>query len=366
MGIFNFARKPKVPPAYPQQAQGIDPYIWAAILGMDTTSYATTVSSTTVVGIPALDAAVNLVAQPVAQMMVSANVYNQIGLEVAVPEIIADPSYYLRPTEFYVQLVRTLLMHGNWFAIRFDDQLVPIDPQEVNIHTHRGYPQYEFRDELFDTTELLHIRKDSPINNPYVGQGIITKYRCALRGTLAQQQYGQNAFIQGGPRSVLSVGGPNGRPTADQIDAVKDKFEEFTESGKQTLILGAADLKYEALNWSPMDAQFIESQKIGFAQAVIMAGGLPSDIEAGFQSSENMTYQNLNAAVEDRRRRWYQPIASLIEEAFSELLPEGYELKANPESLLRATTAERFDVYERGLAMGIYDVDFIKNKEGLN
>jgi hypothetical protein len=54
-----------------------------------------------------------------------------------------------------------------------------------------------------------------------------------------------------------------------------------------------------------------------------------------------------------------------LEQAFSDLLPRGTEVRFDVEGLQRADTKTRYEIHEKAIALGVYDVEHAQEVEGV-
>jgi HK97 family phage portal protein len=312
------------------------------------------VDESSVSGLPAIDAAINVIAYSVAQMMNSAHVYDSNDLEIAKPLIIKKPNLLMGTTEVYQQMVRTLLMFGNYIAIVKNDQLIPVHPQGVAIDITRGLPVYTIENHDYAWDEVLHIRRDTPVGTLY-GLGVVEKYRLQVEGMLAMQGYGRSSFTNGGvPTGIITL--DTEEVTQDQLDNVHEQWVEKTTGGRDVVVLPKS-IGFQHLTWSPEDASFVSAVALSVAQAAMMVGLRPSDLEATVGGAGTLTYANLTDRQLSRLVECYAPVMNLIEEGLTDLLPEGQYVQGNPEALLRTSTRERFELIKLQKEIGLLTDD---------
>lgn len=366
MVIFNRARpRGQRPPVPLSNNSAVDGAVLAQLLGV--MQPPTHVSERTAGGLPALDFGVNLIANAVATMMASAEAYDPEGNELPRPQLLQRPNVLFGRSEFWMTMTRSLLMHGNAVAVYADydqfgwpRQLVPVDASTVQCDTSSGFPIYRIDDHVYRYDEIFHVRRDAPIGTCW-GMGVVAKFREALRGQLAGQQYGTTSMASGGvPSAVITLDTQN--VTQEVAEMYQERWIERHGNGQRKPAVVPKTVGIQPLSWSPHDAEFVESQKLSVAQCAYMLGLSPSDLEAGV-SGQSLTYANLTDRSLGRIVNTYAPTMALFEEALSDALPGNQTVRGNVEALLRSTTRERYELFKLGKEVGIYTEDEIRDIE---
>lgn len=307
---------------------------WTEILGL-TTPDTVQVTDSTVRGLPALDRAKNLVAQSVALMLTAATVVNGEDM-LPKPPVIARPHPLLSAYEFYESVVDSLVMHGNFVAIRLGEgdemQLVPVPLGLVSVDVSSGLPWYTIGDRRYSWREVVHFRAHAPVGT-WWGRGVVERFRLSLSEALHSQAYGE-ASLRTGSVPSMSVKLDVDVPTDEQVTAVKSGIISKLGGGKREPFVHGRIMDVSPLSWSPHDAEFVESRRITLAEAALMVGLRPEDIGATLGGS--LTYGNRSDDAVQRIVDAYTPWLERVEGPLSDLLEVG-EVKGAPEALLRLT-----------------------------
>lgn len=329
----------------------------AAILGIETPTLA--VTERTVTGLPAVSAAVEMVANGVATMMTSAAAFDADDYELPAAPIVERPFVMLGSFEFWHQAVTCVMQHGNYVGVLADfdpagwaQQVVPVHPSAVSCDTSSGVPVYRIAGTVYRWDEVVHVRHSAPVGSLW-GQGIIERYRTALRGQVAQQRYGTDSFSSAGVPSAVIALDADFVPE-DVLERTQERWMERTAGGQRKPAVLPRTISVTPLAWSPHDAEFAESRRISVAEAALMAGLAPSDLEASIGTGSGLTYANLTDRSLARIVQSFSPWMARFEQAWSDLLPPGQRVRGNPEALLRSTTRERFELFRIGKELGIY------------
>lgn len=345
------------PPAPMPTTVEMNGELLAKILGFDTPTVQ--VSESTVRGLPAAGAGVQMVAHAVATMMTKGKVRTAAGaLDTYRPPIIERPYPLMGSFEFWYQLVECLMMRGNYIAVPTDfdldgwaRQVVPIHPDAVTMEMTFGLPRYRIGAAVFAWDEILHIRHKAPVGTLW-GQGIVEQYRKALRGQLYEQNYGESAYSSGGvPSAVISLD-TGGKPVPQEVtDQVAADWATIHGGVRRPAVVPNA-MGITPLSWSPKDAMFIEATQMSVAEAALMCGLDPADLGASIGGS-SMTYANLTDRQLSRILQSFAPWRTLVEEAWSDLLPGGNQFEGDPMALLRTSTKETYETHKLAQEIGV-------------
>jgi HK97 family phage portal protein len=337
--------------------------VWAEILGLAGVN-SVAVTEDNVRGLPALNKAKALVVNSTALMLAEATVRNADGVQVDPFRFIKRPHPLLRAFEYYQQVTDSLIMHGNFVSIIVgegdDVQLVPVPNGGCSIDDSSGLPWYRIGDRLYRYDEVLHVRSKAPVGR-WEGLGVVEEFRLTLSEHLHSQSYGESSLRSGAVPSML-VKLDQENPTETAVTTAKSGLIEKLGGGVREPLVHGKGMDITPVGWSPHDAEFVESRRLSYAEACWLVGLRPEDIGASAGSS--MTYGNRSDDALQRITDAYGPWMRLIEEALSDLLPEGYEVKGNPEALLRTSTRERLEIRRIAQEIGVETPEESRAEEG--
>lgn len=354
-------RTDRKPEPMPQGVSSTNTEAIASLLyGVDTAPVH--VSARTASGLPALDAGVSLIASQVAVMMANADVLDVDGQPITpTPALVRRPFPAMTSQEFWETQTRALLMSGNAYALPINDNLVPIDPGLVSVDASQGLPTYTIGAlGAFRWDEVWHVRRHAPPGS-WVGLGIVARYRTAVEGMLHEQAYGSNSYASGAvPSAVITLDTAN--VTQEVAEQYQARWIERHGSGQRKPAVVPRSISIQPLSWSPKDTEYVLSRQLSAAEAAYMCGLAPSDLEASGGGAA-ITYANLTDRVLRRVSDVYAPIVGLFEAALSDLLPLDQTVSGSSAALLKALVADRFDVYAKGKALGIYTPEELREME---
>lgn len=324
-----------------------------------------------VLGLPAAWRAIQLVANGVAVMMVSANVMDTDGRELDTPRLVARPNINYGSYEYWYEAVATVLMHGNYVAVVEGDQVIPVHPANVSCKVaDNGSTVYKIGNDNYYVNvagmppEVLHVRGLTMPGDRW-GLGVIESLRKSMVGSIDLQNYANNTFRTGGMPTV-GIKMAEKQITVEQANLIASQFTTTFGAGQRKPIAYAQGMEITPFSWSPVDAQFLQNVALNVALIAFAFGLDPSDLSSTVSTSgATMTYSNIEQRNIERISSSYGPWLVRFEQAFSDLLPEGQHVVGNPAALLRTDMATRLDAYERGLAMGLWTRDYVQDKENI-
>jgi len=197
------------------------------------------------------------------------------------------------------------------------------------------------------------------------GLGPVAAARLTLGGAMAAETYAAAYFGNAAnPGGVIEYPGDLTEEQASDIG--RDWNISHTgpyRAGKIGILSGGASFKPLTLNAA--DAQLLDSRRFGIEEVARLFRcpiSLLGHPVAGAMSYASVEAQNLSFVQHSLR-----PLLERLEQSLSNLLPEkdGF-IKFNLDALLRGTTIERFDAYQRGLQQGFLSLNDVRAIEDLS
>lgn len=314
-------------------------------------------------------ACVKVKAQGLASMPVDVVRYQgKTRLPVPTPPIIAKPSGVVSRRVWVFQFGASMFSDGNVFGqiVATDSQGKPtqielLDPACVTERDVVGgvvqvrasgktLRQYPFGN-------LWHVPGEMVMPGSPFGMSPIWFGQASTATSLAAERFGGQFFTDGAhPTSLYQ---PDVDP-GPQAEEVKQKLMSATRGNREPLILAPG--KFEKLQVSPNDSQFIELMNFEVIQACRRHGVPPSMVYATV-AGQNVTYANVTQAdLQFLKHTLSYPI-DLLEEAQSELLPAPRVVKYNRDAILRADPKARAEVQEIRLRNRTTSVNEVRTLE---
>jgi len=156
------------------------------------------------------------------------------------------------------------------------------------------------------------------------------------------------------------------KPEADPDEADVEVFLADWAKARRTRTTGyvPAVVDYNTVQWNPEQLQLIEGRKQAVVEIAEVLGVDPEDLGV---STTSRTYQNGQQRKLDRINDTLGMYVSAIQERLSmpDVTPRGYRVLADFNGFLRADDKTRFETYDLGVKLGIYDRKAIADREDL-
>jgi HK97 family phage portal protein len=289
--------------------------------------------------------------------------------DAANPEMAAD--------EFWALVTMHLLTWGNHFSIKLRDnplQLVdgfwPLHPSRISVNRDNDGNKYFVldgkREEALSELDILHIK--GPSWDGTVGWSPVQMARQGLSGMMEQEEFSTRFWANGAiPPVVLTHPNKLGR---EAIGNVKSSWKLLhggvVRSGDPAVL--EEGMKAETIALPHEDAQFIETQKWNDVR-VAQLFGLPAWM-LNASAGNSMTYTSTEMEgmhfVRYSLGRWLSRIEQSLTRDPS-IFVQGTRFFAEflVDAFLRASTKERYEAYQIGIASGFLDIDEVRNLENL-
>lgn len=291
--------------------------------------------------------------------------------------VMRNPNPYQTKSEFFVDLIRAVLLTGNGYGVctrnkRYEiDAIYPqlglqpyISPDQCDVY-YQG-----FTDELcvfsvekmMPSRDILHFKLHTN-GHPLIGvTSLRAAYPSADTGNAIQGHTNKFFRNMARPSSVLTT---DMTLTAEQTKALRERFAELSQGdgigGTPILTNG---LKYQQLTMSAVDSEIIDTYNMTVADIARVFRVPPSLIGV----MDNATF----ASVESLMKFWISSGLGFIIEHLENRLDKLFNLPPNEciefdtEFLLAADFKGRIDGLKSGLQGGIYTVNEARQKEGLS
>lgn len=272
----------------------------------------------------------------------------QARVEVQASPLLASPASDVSPIGWRRQVLMSWVTRGNVFGLvagrdrmLYPTQVEILDPARVTARRRGGNtgPIEWLVDRQPMGDDLIHWPAFTVPGSP-IGLSPL-EYAASMVGLgLSARQFGAQWFEDGAhPSSVLTIDEP-----VDAVEArtVKDRFMASVR-GREPVVLGRG-FKYEAIQVSPEESQFLETIKANKAD---IAGFflVPPEMIGG-ESGNSMTYAN----IEQRglgyltwNAGWW---ISLLEEFMSSMTPAGQYVKVNTGALVKVDAKSQAQIHD--------------------
>lgn len=204
-------------------------------------------------------------------------------------------------------------------------------------------------------------RRAFPVPGQVLGLSPVQHHAQSIGLGLAAQQFGAQFFADGAhPTGILSTEKPVGQGGAKTI---KDRFMAATRGSREPAVLGQG-MKFQAIQVSPNESQFLETQRYTSAESARIYGpGIPELL--GYETHHGLTYTNIEGRSLDLLKYALGPWITRFERWLSSLLPRTKYVRFNRDALLASTTLERYRVHALALQNHIRTPNEVRELEEL-
>jgi HK97 family phage portal protein len=289
------------------------------------------------------------------------------------PALMQRPSADMEMHEFLWAAMASLLLRGNCWGQVVDrnastflpSQIELLDPDLVQARYEDGKKIVRVNGRPVDPASMWHIRA-----YPYPGQrqwadlnGLSPiRYAAEAIGLgLAAEAYGASWFDSGGvPSGVWR--NKEKRFDKNDVEELKKTYTGGHRRRARTAVIGA-QWDFEKISVDPNESQFLETTKANVA-TVCRYFGIPPEMIAA-EAGNSLTYANTNEQSLHLLKYAVTPWLVRLDKALSSLLPRPQYVKLKPDSLLRATTQNRYATYAVAIKAGFMTIDEVRELENL-
>jgi len=331
-------------------------------------------------GIATLAACVDSYAQTIAAMDVGVFDYADDGSKSRVANSAAartlrDPNGYQTRSDFHLNLINSLLYHGNAYAVgRRNDRNEVVELHQLPSRSTKAYVEPESKQifygpgdnplvdndpqVLIPAREVLHLRLHTP-HHPLIG---VSPVKAAAASIIANGNITNHQA-----RFFARMSRPSGVLSTDTVLTAKQMVElrQAWEEQSKDLDAGGVPILGSGMKWEPMS---IDSQDAQLIDAFNMT---VTDIARAFRVPlplvnlyEHASYNN----VEQLYAQWLsgglgfllEHIERALEKFFQ--MPAGRGVNFNADTLLRTDFQARVDGYTKLVQSGVYTVNEARAK----
>ena len=373
MGLFNIFKRSAEPVTDTWQL------LESLVRGNQTASGAT-VNAETAQTLPALYCAVSTIAEAIATLPL--HVYKKTGDDrerasshPAEKLLNLAPNEYQTPYDFKLALMRSVLLRGNGYAkVEFEKTGKPkslhlLHPDSIQVKRlasgRLGYLVTNAKgnqDSLLQE-EVIHVRYHS--DDGIMGKSPVTVCRESIGLGLAQNEHGATQLRNGvRPSGVLEYDKfLNEKQVKGMADSI-DKQHSGSGGGKTLVLEGG--MKWKSVSLSNQDSQWLDSRNFTVADIARMFKISPIYL----MDYSNATYSNHSEASRAFLSQSLRPWLSNLEQSFSTKLISSRNqgnvfVEFQTADALRATTVERYEVYDIGIRNGLLSPNECRRKENM-
>jgi len=242
----------------------------------------------------------------------------------------------------------------------FATNVIPVPPftmrSEWDGINHRWFSQVNGREVEQDPANVTHIPL---LRNRNTGRGMGPLQTCgaAVNVSVEADNWAQRWFVGGMPSVFLKSEMP-----IDEAEATQVKDQWLTDPPNVPKVAYA--FTPQTLGWNPEQAQLNGARMFNRGEVALMFG-IPGRLLEYAESGSSVTYANVGDLATELVRLTLAPLyLEQIEQAFSDLLPRGHEVRFDVEGFQRAVVKTRYEVYEKAIQLGIITAEDAAKDEG--
>jgi HK97 family phage portal protein len=298
-------------------------------------------------------------------------IVNGVTSQVRRPSLFDQPSPGVALPTWLYQVWSSLLTDGNAYGVAtefgansYPSSVELLDPSLVSWRPDADAGWVALLDgrpvDRWPNGPLWHVPLFTMPGAPY-GLSPVQNARQSIAAGIAAESFGSQFFTAGGnPNAILYS---ESELSAEQAAGIKSAFTAATSMNREPAVMGAG-LRYERIQVSPEEAQFLDTQRFTVEQIARIYGVFPEMI-GGATSGSNVTYANREQRAADWLTFGLMPYLIPIEEALSSLVPRPQRVRFNTDALLRSDTKTRYEAHAIGLSAGFLTVDEVRALEDL-
>lgn len=309
-------------------------------------------SISTALQVSAVWACVRLIADSVSMMPVRAfTLDGPTRKPIPDPPLLVNPSSDAGMCDWLYMLVVSLMLRGNAYgriarrdSLGYPMQIEWIHPDNVSVRSdNAGNLIYTVAGKEIPKEDVAHVRAYR-MPGSALGLSPIQYAASAIQTDRSVQEFAYGFFRDGAhPSSILMS---DEEFTQDQARTIKERFVASIQGREPSVLTGG--MKYEQIQVSPNESQFLETQKYNVAQISRIFGVPPEMIAA--EAGNSMTYANVEQRSLDFLTYSVQPWLTRLEAFLGTLLPGKRHVRFDTAVLLRTDLETRLKATAIGIA----------------
>jgi HK97 family phage portal protein len=291
-----------------------------------------------------------------------------ITVDVTRSGLWAQPQPGVNLSTWLYQLWSSLLTDGNAYGLvtatqanGFPSTVELLDPASIQWRADNG--EWKVAIDRVDVQRwpngpLWHVPIFTLPGAPY-GLSPIQHAKTTISGGLSAERFGSDFFTNGGtPNAILYS---DAELSQEQAQGIKSAFVSSTAGNREPAVMGAG-LRYERIQVSPEEAQFLDTQRFTVEQIARIYGVFPEMI-GGATSGSNVTYANREQRAADFLTFGLMPYLVAIEDGLSSMVPQPERMKFNLDGVLRSDLATRYNAHASAIRAGWLSVNEVRQIE---
>jgi HK97 family phage portal protein len=318
-------------------------------------------------GLPAIYRSVTLLATAAASLNLVEYI-NQTPAIIQTP-FVRRPNQKWTPGSFWRDTVQAMATYGEaiWLvrkrdAADFASELLPVAPYSMSSTGWDGESlqwtstDLDGRKTSYDSRDVVQI---CLLRDPATGRGMGPLQTCGAAVTVSVEadNWARRWFVGGMPSLYLDSAMP-----VDELEATTIKEQWIADPPNMPKV--GYGFTPSQIGWNPEQAQLNGARMFNRGEVALMFG-IPGRLLEYAESGTSVTYANVGDLATELVRLCLAPAyLEQVEQAFSDLLPRGHEVRFDVEELQRADVKTRYEVYEKAITLGITTAEDAAKSEG--
>lgn len=290
--------------------------------------------------------------------------------EVTLPPFFSDPDGSGQGMDDWLyQLMYSWLLRGNAVGLILARDSMQ-RPSQVQLQhpdscstwqDDQGRIRWYINGKDTPASDVWH-RRAFPVPGKVLGLSPIALHALTIGQGIAASTFGLRYFVDGGHPSAILTNENAAEITQSQAATVKVRFLAAVRGTREPVVMGKG-WKYQAIQVSPEESQFLDTQKYTAAEcARIFGPGVPEVL--GYETGGSMTYANVEQRSLDLLKfslnRWLRRAENLLSR---DMLARPRYVKFNRDALLETDLLTRYRAYEIALRNKFKVVNEVREKE---
>lgn len=288
------------------------------------------------------------------------------------PSWVTKPDVLIPSIAFWQQCITSLLVDGNAFVRLFRDNsgqiinMMVLNPLNVKLERNQlGQKLFHYSGEngrVLSTDDVLHVVGSMLMPGDLRGRSPIDTLKENIGLAISLEGFAARFFGQGTQTTgVIEYPGALNAEQAENLAKSFDRMHKgYRKAHKTGILSGGATFKPTQI--ANDQAQMLDSRRLS-VEDIARAYRVPTDmigLNNGGQSYNSVEMKMISFVTHTLR-----PWLAKLEDAFSELLPDGAYLSFSTDELLRGDYATRIEGYSKMLQNGVFTVNEVRRKENM-
>lgn len=266
---------------------------------------------------------------------------------LASPQILVQPAADADIFDQTYMTMTSLLLRGNIYGKILDldkfgrpSQIELQHPDRVKVKENdKGQFVYKYGSETMNPDQVWH-KMAYRMPGVHTGLSPIKYAQRTIQQSLSAQNFGNQFFEDGGHPSGILTNDNVKMVSQEEAVTIKQRFLAAVRGTREPVVMGGG-WKYEQIQISPDESQFLETQKYA-GGAICGFFGVPPEIVGEAVEGSSMTYANIESRGIDFLKFGLGGWVKRLENWYGAFLPRGQYVKLDTMQLLRSDTLTRY------------------------